>query len=439
MEPPLYPRSMITGQSDRHRKWFRWFHLLARFASVQLIIQILGFLSGILIVRHLSKSDYAWFTIANALASTLGLIADSGISAALSSIGGTIWQDNARFGSLVRTGLTLRRKFAIATVIVVTPVFIWLLGKNQAPAGIIVVVVLAALAGFSFQLTAGILGIVLSLRQEIGRIQRLGLGAALVRLALVAGACVVFIDVRVAMIIGVTGPGLHEWFLRRWVRSSIEWDAPERADYRSRVLDIVKRQAPLSIFFCLQGQIVVWLISIFGGKDQVAEVGALGRLAMIFSVLASVMHGVVIPRFARCQDRGTIRRRYWQVVVGFGLMGGAVVVFSAIFPRPFLWVLGGRYANLEDDVWLMMLSAALGALFTIQHALSYSKAWIAPAMISIPMELLTLVSLTMMLDISTVRGVLWLGCGSFIPQIVLKIVIAHFELKKHPLRSEPRP
>ena len=50
---------MIFDPSHRHRKWLRWFSLIARFASAQLVIQVLGFLSGILIVRYLSKPDYA--------------------------------------------------------------------------------------------------------------------------------------------------------------------------------------------------------------------------------------------------------------------------------------------------------------------------------------------------------------------------------------------
>ena len=430
---------MNAGISHRHRKWFGWMRLLAAFGSVQMVIQVLSFLSGILLVRYLSKSDYAWFTIANALVATLGLIADSGVSAALSSIGGTIWQDNSRLGSLVRTGLTLRRKFGIATVILVTPIFVWLLVKNQAPVATIGVVVLAALIGFSLQLTAGILGIVLSLRQEIGRIQRLGLGAAVVRLALVACACLVFIDVRVAMIIAVTGPGLHAWFLRRWVRTSIEWNAPERADYRSRVIAVVKKQAPLTLFYCLQGQIIVWLISIFGSTERVAEIGALGRFAMIFAVVSSVMNGLVVPRFARCQDHHLLRRRYWQVVGGFALLAGAVVAMSAAFPRLLLWVLGAKYANLENEVWLMVFSSSLGALFATQFALTYSKAWIAPAIVSIPMEIATQVALIFYLDISTVRGVLWLSCISFVPMIILNIIIANLELKKAPPATEPPP
>ena len=423
--------------SHRHRKWLGWFRLLAGFGSVQMVIQVLGFLSGILIVRHLSKPDYAWFTIANSLVSTLGMIADSGVSAAVSSVGGTIWQDNARFGSLIRTALTLRRKFAILTVIVVTPIFIWLLVKNQAPGWTVAVVVSAALMGFSLQLTAGILGIVVSLRQEIRRMQSLGLAAAVLRLALVASACLVFFDARVAVIIGLCGPGLSTWFLRQWVKTSVDWNAQERSDYRSRILAVVKKQAPLTIFFCLQGQIIVWLISIFGSKERVAEIGALGRFAMIFVVLSSVMNSIVVPRFARCQNPSVLRRRYWQVTTGFALLAGSFVALSAAFPRPLLWVLGVKYANLQDDVWLMMLSSSLAALFATQFALTYSKAWIAPAMISIPMEIVTQVILIQFLDLSTVRGVLWLSFGSFIPPILLNMIIAHVELKKAPLPTEP--
>jgi O-antigen/teichoic acid export membrane protein len=428
---------MMGDLSHRHRKWLGWFRLLAGFGSVQMVIQVLGFLSGILIVRHLSKQDYAWFTIANSLVSTLGMIADSGVSAAVSSVGGTIWQDNAQFGSLIRTALTLRRKFAILTVIVVTPIFIWLLVKNQAPGWTVAVVVSAALMGFSLQLTAGILGIVVSLRQEIRRMQSLGLAAAVLRLSLVASACLVFFDARVAVIIGLCGPGLSTWFLRQWVKTSVDWNAQERSDYRSRILAVVKKQAPLTIFFCVQGQIIVWLISIFGSEERVAEIGALGRFAMIFVVLSSVMNSIVVPRFARCQNPSVLRRRYWQVTTGFALLAGSFVALSAAFPRPLLWVLGGKYANLLDDVWLMMLSSSLAALFATQFALTYSKAWIAPAMISIPMEIVTQIILIQFLDLSTVRGVLWLSFGSFIPPILLNMIIAHVELKKASLPTEP--
>ena len=428
---------MIFDPSHRHRKWLRWFSLIARFASAQLVIQVLGFLSGILIVRYLSKPDYAWFTIANTFASTLGALADSGVSGALTSVGGEVWQDNARFGSLIRTALPLRRKLASLSVLVVTPIFIWLLLKNQAPAATIAVVVPAALAGFLMQLTAGVLGIVISLRQEIRRMQLLGLAAAALRLALLAPACLIFIDVRVAVITGAIVAAVQVWILRRWVKPSIEWNAPESADYRARILVIVKKQAPLTIFFCLQGQIIVWLISIFGSEERVAEIGALGRFAMLFTLISSVVNGIIVPRFARCQDRHVLRRRFWQVATGFALLAGALVAVSAAFPRPLLWVLGAKYANLESEVWLLMLSAALNGIFGTLLAMTYSKGWILPAAISIPMEIVTQFILILSFDMSTVRGVLLMGCLSSVPLILLIIAVALRKFKSPSPPSSP--
>ena len=425
------PPSVATDPlAHRHGQWLRWLRLLAGFTSAQLVIQLLGFLSGILIVRYLSKPDYAWFTIANTLVATMGMLADSGISGALSAVGGTVWQDDARFGSLIRTALTLRRRLAFVAVLVVTPVFVWMLVKNHAPAATIAVVVPAALLALTLQLTAGVLGVVISLRQEIRRMQFMGLAAALLRLSLLAPACLIFLDVRVAVIIGTVGMALQVWLLRRWVSKSVAWHAPESADYRAQILTIVKRQAPLTIFYCLQSQIIIWLISIFGNAQRVAEIGALGRFAMIFTLVSSVMNGIVVPRYARCHDRRVLKQRYWQVAAGFTLLAASLVALSAAFPRPLLWVIGSQYANLENEVWLMMLSAASSGLFVALFSLTYSKGWIVPAAISIPLEIVTQLILILTFDISTVRGVLLVGCFGSVPLIVLNIIIAHLEMRK---------
>ena len=423
---------MAAALSHRHQKWLGWFRLLAGFASAQLVIQILGFLSGILVVRYLSKPEYAWFTIANSFAATMSMLADVGVSGALSAVGGEVWQDNARFGSLVRTALTLRRKLAIASAAVVTPVFIWMLMKNQAPTSTIAVVVPVALVGFLMQLTAGVLGVVISLRQEIRRMQLLGLAAALLRLGIIAPACLIFIDARIAIIAGAAACGLQAWILRRWVRTSVDLHAPESAEYRGRILSIVKRQAPITIFHCVQGQIIVLLISVFGSEERVAEIGALGRFAVLFTVISSVINGIIVPRFARCQDRGLLRRRYWQVATGFALLAGALVALSAAFPGPLLWIIGAKYANLRSEVWLMMLNAALGAMFGCLVALTYFKGWIIPAAITIPMEIGTQLLLILTFEMSTVRGVLLVGAIGSLPPILLNIIIAHLKTRNSP-------
>ena len=77
----------------------KWVPILAKFAFVQAIVQVLGFAAGLLIVRTLSKREYAFFTIGNTMLAAILVLADSGISSALTAIGGRVWQDGQRLGS----------------------------------------------------------------------------------------------------------------------------------------------------------------------------------------------------------------------------------------------------------------------------------------------------------------------------------------------------
>src|SRR3979409_1108581 len=103
----------------------RAFHrarVIGSFAVVQAIVQFIGFLSGILLVRWLSQTEYAYFTIANSMQGTINLLADIGISVGLVSIGGRVWQDRHRFGQLVNTALRLRRRLGSIAVVIITPI-----------------------------------------------------------------------------------------------------------------------------------------------------------------------------------------------------------------------------------------------------------------------------------------------------------------------------
>src|SRR2546430_4807982 len=113
------------------RRAFDHARRIGNYALVQAVVQIIAFSSGILLVRWLPQREYAFFTIANAMQATLMLLADIGISTGLVSIGGNLWQNRNRFGQMINTGLALRRKLALASVVIVAPVFIAMLILNR--------------------------------------------------------------------------------------------------------------------------------------------------------------------------------------------------------------------------------------------------------------------------------------------------------------------
>src|SRR5207245_3000976 len=102
-----FPPAGVTdvAQSPYLRRLIRSGRVVGSFVTVQVIVQLVGFLSGILLIRTLEQREYAFFTIANTMPGTLYLLADVGIRLGLVSIGGRVWPNRPRFIHLIRTSL----------------------------------------------------------------------------------------------------------------------------------------------------------------------------------------------------------------------------------------------------------------------------------------------------------------------------------------------
>ena len=305
---------------------------VGRFAWLQVFVQLIGFTTGILLVRRLEQREYALFTIANTMQGTINVLADIGISIGLISIGGRVWQDHHRFGELVSTGLKLRRKLGAAAILVVTPVLYFMLVKNGASVFYAAVLIAAVLAGLYVQLSLGVLDVVPRLRSDFRQIQKIDFTGSLARLAVLGALALVFLNAGVAVLVGSGTLLLQYLMLRRYAAGMINLHAEENSEDRQAMIGFIRSQAANAVFFCLQGQITIFLITFFGHHaGSVAEVGALGRLAMIFAVLGNLLTNIFAPAFARCQRRPQLGWLYAGIVgavVGFSLLvlGGAALL-----------------------------------------------------------------------------------------------------------------
>src|ERR1039457_1177875 len=113
---PISPPVLDESSTPLIRRAFHRARVVGSFAIVQGVVQVIGFLSGILLVRWLDQREYAYFTIANTMQGTINLLADIGISVGLVSIGGRVWHDRYRFGQLINTGLCFGNKIVAVAV-----------------------------------------------------------------------------------------------------------------------------------------------------------------------------------------------------------------------------------------------------------------------------------------------------------------------------------
>ena len=403
---------------------FEWCQLLAGYSFIQAVAQGLGVFAAILVVRTLSKEDYACFVIVNSIGPAMTLLSDNGVTGSLSAIGGRFWQDDEKMGSLVNTATILRRRLALFSALLVTPAMIWMLLRNQAHALTIVWLVALTLVGVYFQFNTGVLTAVVNLRQQVGRMQALVFAGVLPRLALIAGfAALSVLNAPLAAGAGVVAFAAQFLLLEYWVKRQIAWRAAPQEEYRTEILALVKKQAPLTIYFCLQSQISIWLISVFGNVHHVAEVGALGRIGMIFGVLASTVSALVVPRFARCQEPSRLLFLYAIIILGFASLVLAGTILAWLFPGSLLWLLGAQYAHLSDLVWLAVLASGTTSFSGVLYSLNTNKGWIPPAALMIPLEIIGQVMLCLIFDLSTPRGVLAIGVlGPLVPSVITVVV-----------------
>lgn len=400
-------------------KLLSWTKLLTRFLSMEVLVQGIGFASGLFLVRVLPKAEYGLFTIANTMQQTMNLLADNGISSGLTAIGGRVWHDRFRFGQLLHTAMRLRRVLALITVVVVTPILMWMLISNGATFSYAGAISAVALLGLYFQLTVGVLIVAPRLHLDVNRIQLMGVWSAALRFALIATAYTALLNTAVALLAGTISFAFQEILLRRWVPKHADMRAPANADDRAEILKIVRTQAPNSIYYCVQSQLTIWLISIFGSTTAVADVGALGRLSMLFLMIGSVMGNVVFPRFARVNDPRMLWIRYWQILGGFCAIASLMLVFTALFPQVLLWVLGPKYAHLHQELFLMILSAVLLSVMGTMWQLNVTRGWIVSPLALIPIGIVTQVILIAVLDLSRIRDVLLLNIFATIPAFFL--------------------
>ena len=399
--------------------------VVGSFAFAQGAVQLIGFLSGILLVRTLDQREYAYFTIANTMQGTINVLADIGISIGLVSIGGRVWTDRGRFGQLINTGLRLRRTLGCIAIAVITPILYLMLVKNGASVPYAIALIVIVLAGLWVQLSVGVLSVVPRLHSDIKRIQRIDLIGSVVRLVLLLALVFVFLNTSVAMIVAFATLLLQWWMLRRYVTGVVDLGASENAEDRSAMLGFIRNQAANAVFFCLQGQITVFLISFFGTQaSAVAEVGALGRLAMIFAVLSNLLTNVFAPAFARCQSPRRLRWQFSGIVGAVAAFSVLLIAASALFPRAFLFLLGGKYMHLEHELVLMVAGAVAGALTGTFWALNASKAWIAGSWLYVPLTLATQAAMIPFVDLSSVRGVLVFNLISAVPNLLINLVLS---------------
>ncbi len=374
-------------------------------------IQLLTFLNGIAAIRLLPLREYAYYTIINAVLGTMTVLTDGGVSQSVMAQGGKVWNDRAALGAVVAGGQKLRRRFALFAGLIAMPMAFVLLQKQGASAGLAVLLILSTVPLFLSAFAGQLFEVMPRLHQSLWPLQRIQLATSGVRLVAVVSALLLFPAAWITSLASGVAQLWSTFRIRTLAQTFADWRQPPDPVAWKRMNAQVRRALPGAIYFAFSGQITIWLISIFGTSEAVAQVGALGRLAMAFNLFSSVFALMLIPRFARMPERGGagVLTRYWEVQGVLLLTMSLVVLAVAAFPEPALFVLGSAYSATASQVTLMAAGGALNVLSGSAYAMAAARGVVVSPVLAISYSLIVQAALIASLPLGAVGGVLWLG------------------------------
>ncbi len=388
------------------RKLGTWVRLVGITGSTQFLIQGIGLLSGILVIRWLPTEEYALYTLANTILGTMVVLADSGIATGVTAEGGKVWKEKSRLGSVLVTGMNLRKKFAIGSLLIAAPILLYLLNFHGADWWMAVLIFLALIPAFMSALTGAIFMIPLKLHQDIKPLQKNLLMESLGRFGLIFSLAV-FPFSFVAILCAGIPRAIANIRLYKISTKFADWRESVDAAIRKRILGVVKRLMPGAVYYCISGQISIYLISIFGSTTNVAEIGALGRISVALTLISTLFGTLIYPRFARLEeDHKLLLKRFFQITSALFFVCTIAVLAIWALSTPILWVLGDAYSDLGLELVLSATASCIGLISGGVFTMSSQRSWVMNPALSIPVSIGAIVAGALIMDVTTLLGVL---------------------------------
>lgn len=411
--------------------WIHWGKLISITGGSQVLIQIISFGCGIFIIRNLSIAEYAIYTLANTMLGAMTILADGGIVSGVIAEGGKVWQDKDKLGAVVATGMNLRKKFAIGSILIAGSVLICLLLHNNASWYYALLVLLSLVPVFYANLSDSLLEVAPKLHQDIKPLQKNQVMANLGRLVLTIPS-VFFLPFTPIAILATGIPRIIANFkLKKISDKFVTSNQKEDIQIKKNIIDMVRRILPVEVYNIFSTNITVWILSIVGATGAIAEVGALFRIGAVLALFNIVINTVVVPRYSRLQNiKQELFNKMMQIqILLFGVCL-AVVFGTWLFSTQIIWLLGENYKNLEGELVLTVIIFCLNIISTIIYTLCRARGWVINPILSIGVNLLSIVLGAFIFDIASLKGILLFNIAVSSVLVFMHGMYSYFRLYK---------
>ncbi len=199
--------------------------------------------------------------------------------------------------------------------------------------------------------------------------------------------------------------------------------------YRRALIGQILPVIPGSIHFAIQAPLITWLAAYFGSVENVAKVGALGRLGLLIGMISGFAGTVFIPRITNIKDNDLYLIRYLQWWMVMLVIGGALLFFVSVLPEAMLFLLGGSYSGLHNELIVSAATAIVYSFGAVAFSINRARGWVKYQPYGIVLVSAGQLLLVVFLDFSKTIGVLLFSLGTASIALLYQVAINFFGFK----------
>ena len=371
-------------------------------------------LYGLLCVRLLPIPEYAKFVVVFAFLSTLTILMDISFSGTLLALIGERVGDS----QVIADYLATLRQLTHWTFLILAPLaaiaYPWIVRKQHWGGRTVVAMIAILFVASWCARLGGAYGSVLIVRRDRKTWYRVQMASSLGTLVLLIGAWAMHaLNGSSAIVINVVGIVYvaSAYFFRS--RRLLGVAGVATREKRVEMIHLAAPAIPNTIFYALQGQISLFLMTLFGQAHSVASLGALARLGQAYALIGQINPLLIEPYFANL-PKSRLKTNYILAFVMAVLVCGCGTLLAYFFPQIFLWILGGKYSGLHHEVFLMItvsgISYAYSVVFNIHIARKFVYWWNGISIICLTVLVEAL--FIWKVDLSSLTGVLTMSLAT---------------------------
>ena len=176
----------------------------------------------------------------------------------------------------------------------------------------------------------------------------------------------------------------------------------------------MRQVMPMSIWYCIQGQLQTLILSTGASVSEVADIGALAKFSALFTLAYVPIGHYFLPSLARNIDPVALKRQMVIGLVTFGLVLASICLGGFLLSTKILILLGTQYLHLDKELVLQLSTLSVAMFAQMIWGINFSKGWTDFAWIYIPITIVLQIGMICFVDVRSVFGVIQLGlaCGA---------------------------